>query len=59
MSNENTNTKPQGKTPSHIAYQVRDREGQKAIFTRVGAAWAKSLSQNPVGGYNISSHLSV
>ena len=27
------------KQPSHIAYVVRDREGQKAIFTRVGAAW--------------------
>jgi hypothetical protein len=27
------------KQPSHIAYVVRDREGQKAIFTRIGAAW--------------------
>ena len=27
------------KSPSHIAYQVRDREGQKGIFTRIGAAW--------------------
>ena len=27
------------KQPSHIAYHVRDREGQKAIFTRIGAAW--------------------
>jgi hypothetical protein len=25
--------------PSHAAYQVRDREGDKGIFTRIGAAW--------------------
>jgi hypothetical protein len=50
MSNENiSNTKPQGKTPSYVAYQVRDRKGQKAIFTRIGAAW-----QNADGkGFNI------
>lgn len=27
------------KTPSHIAYQVRDREGGKGFFTRIGVAW--------------------
>jgi hypothetical protein len=27
------------KAPSHIVYQVRDREGQKGFFTRIGAAW--------------------
>jgi hypothetical protein len=27
------------KTPSHIAYQVRNREGGKGFFTRIGAAW--------------------
>ena len=27
------------KQPTHIAYAVRDREQQKAIFTRIGAAW--------------------
>lgn len=27
------------KTPSHIAYHVRDREGGKGFFTRIGAAW--------------------
>ena len=27
------------KTPSHIAYHVRDREGKKGIWTRVGTAW--------------------
>jgi hypothetical protein len=49
MSNESNNTKPQGKTPSYIAYQVRDREGQKAIFTRIGAAWANADGK----GFNI------
>jgi len=27
------------KAPSHIVYQVRDREGPKGFFTRIGAAW--------------------
>lgn len=27
------------KLPTHVAYQVRDREGQKGIWTRVGSAW--------------------
>lgn len=35
--------------PTHIAYQVRDREGGKAYWTRIGAAW-----QNADGnGFNI------
>jgi hypothetical protein len=36
MSNDETTS---SKAPTHIAYQVRDREGQKGIFTRIGAAW--------------------
>ena len=35
---ENTET-PASKAPSHIVYQVRDREGGKGFFTRIGAAW--------------------
>jgi hypothetical protein len=27
------------KYPTHIAYQVQDREDQKAIWNRCGAAW--------------------
>ena len=27
------------KSPSHIAYQVRDREGGKGFWTRIGSAW--------------------
>lgn len=33
-------TTSSSKTPTHYAYQVRDREGKKAIWTRIGAAWA-------------------
>lgn len=45
-SNDNATSK----SPSHIAYQVRDREnGQKSIWTRVGAAWPNSDGK----GFNI------
>ena len=27
------------RSPSHIAYQVKDREGGKGFFTRIGVAW--------------------
>jgi hypothetical protein len=27
------------KAPTHIAYQVREREGHKGFFTRIGVAW--------------------
>jgi hypothetical protein len=37
------------KLPSHIAYHVRDRKGQKAIFTRIGAGWANADGK----GFNI------
>ena len=30
------------KAPSHYAYVVRDREGQKGFFTKIGAAWANN-----------------
>ncbi len=30
------------KTPSHVAYHVRDREGGKGFWTRIGSAWAHS-----------------
>jgi hypothetical protein len=38
-STTTTNQTASAKTPSHIAYQVRDREGGKGFFTRIGAAW--------------------
>ena len=37
------------KAPSHVAYQVRDREGNKAFWTRIGAAWP----HNDGNGFNI------
>jgi hypothetical protein len=42
-------TESTSKSPSHIAYQVRDREGQKGIWTRIGAAW----TQKDAKGFNI------
>jgi hypothetical protein len=27
------------RAPAFIAYQVRDREGKKGIWTRIGSAW--------------------
>ncbi len=40
MTDAKNNPGPASKTPTHVAYQVRDREGAKAIWTRIGAAWA-------------------
>jgi hypothetical protein len=34
---KNNETVP--KAPSHVAYQVRDREGQKGFWTRIGSVW--------------------
>ena len=48
--NANTETKPAGKAPSHVVYQVRDRgEGQKSFWTRIGAAWAHADGK----GFNV------
>ena len=35
--------------PSHAAYQVRDREGAKGIWTRIGSAWPHADGK----GFNI------
>ena len=42
-----TNTKP--KSPTHIVYHVRDANGGKGFWTRVGAAWAHTDGN----GFNI------
>ena len=47
MSNTETNTTT--KTPSHAVYHVRDRNGQKGIWTRLGAAWPHADGQ----GFNL------
>jgi hypothetical protein len=33
------------KKPSHVAYQVRDREGGKGFWTRIGSAWKHADDQ--------------
>ena len=38
MSNTDTTESAPSKSPSHIAYQVREGKG-KSFFTRIGAAW--------------------
>jgi len=43
--NENSNPK----APSHIAYHVRDREGGKGFWTRIGSAWAHADGK----GFNV------
>jgi hypothetical protein len=35
-----SNNQPISKIPSHIAYHVRNREGGKGFWTRIGSAWA-------------------
>ena len=36
------------KQPTLIAYSVRERgEGQKAIWTRIGAAWPHGVNRRP------------
>jgi hypothetical protein len=49
MTTNPTNETPASKTPSHVAYQVRDREGSKGFWTRIGAAWSHGDGQ----GFNV------
>jgi hypothetical protein len=35
----NQNNESNAKAPTHIAYQVRDREGKKGFWTRIGSVW--------------------
>lgn len=46
-----SSTKPDNapKSPSHVAYQVRDREGQKGFWTRIGSVWPHADGK----GFNI------
>ncbi len=46
MTESKTNTL---KAPSHIAYQVREREGHKSFWIRIGSAWQHSDGK----GFNI------
>ena len=49
MSDTANTTTPASKSPSHIVYHVRDRNGQKGFWTRIGAAWAHADGQ----GFNV------
>jgi hypothetical protein len=50
MTDTNTNTSAKAPNPpSHVAYHVRDREGGKGFWTRIGSAWAHSDGK----GFNI------
>ncbi|MGB7769332.1 MAG: hypothetical protein WBN22_10840 [Verrucomicrobiia bacterium] len=46
---DTTNNQPASKTPTHIAYHVRNREGGKGFWTRIGSAWQHADSN----GFNI------
>ncbi len=48
MSDTNNN-ETTAKAPSHIAYQVRDREGKKGFWTRIGSVWPHADGK----GFNI------
>lgn len=39
MTDTDTAQSATSKAPTHVAYQVRDREGKKGIWTRIGSAW--------------------
>ena len=49
MSDTTNQRNRPSKAPSHIAYQVRDREGKKGFWTRIGSAWAHGDGK----GFNI------
>ena len=46
---DSTNNQPASKTPTHIAYHVRNREGGKGFWTRIGSAWIHTDGK----GFNI------
>lgn len=45
---DSTNTSL-SKSPTHIAYKVRDTKGGKSFWTRIGSAWGHSDDR----GFNI------
>ena len=49
MTTKKSDEAPASKSPSHIAYHVRERNGGKGFWTRIGAAWAHADNQ----GFNI------
>ena len=49
MSNEKSETTTSSKTPSHIAYHVKNGNSGKGRWTEIGAAWANKDGN----GFNI------
>lgn len=49
MTDTNPTAATASKAPSHIAYHVRDREGGKSFWTRIGSAWAHADGK----GFNV------
>ena len=49
MSDTNTEKASTSKSPSHVAYQVRDNKAGKGYWTRIGSAWAHADGN----GFNI------
>jgi hypothetical protein len=49
MTNEQKPEYSTSKLPSHIAYHVKDRNGGKGIWMRIGSAWQHADSS----GFNI------
>lgn len=49
MTDTNTTTNASSKAPSHIAYAVRDREGKRGVWTRLGGVWPHSDGK----GFNV------
>lgn len=45
MTNTKTSQQTNSKAPTHIAYHVRDREGGKGFWTRIGSAWPHADGQ--------------
>ena len=37
---DSKNAETASKAPTHVAYHVRDRDGKKSFWTRIGSAWA-------------------
>ena len=42
---DSANTQPVSKSPTHIAYHVRNREGGEGFWTRIGSAWPHADGQ--------------
>ena len=49
MSDKKNENTAASKSPSHVAYHVRDREGKTSFWTRIGSAWAHADGK----GFNV------